>query len=71
MPTSYYKKNKSIDIYDLSEMTGQSVEELLKGFKEAEEDIKNGRVGDAEELIKELNKKAWDYIKLNKRGASN
>ena len=57
MPTSYYKKNKNIDIYDLSEMTGQSVEELLKGFKEAEEDIKNGRVGDAEELGREMRRK--------------
>ena len=57
MPTSYKKKNRSIDIYDLSEKTGQSVEELMKGFKEAEDDIKYGRVGDAEELIKEMRRK--------------
>ena len=57
MPTSYKKKNRSIDIYDLSEMTGQSVEELMKGFKEAEDDIKYGRVGDAEELVREMRKK--------------
>ena len=57
MPTYFKKKNRDIDIYDLSEMTGQSVEELMKGFKEAEDDIKYGRVGDAEELGREMRRK--------------
>ena len=57
MPTKYYKKNKEIDIYDLAEMTGQSVEELQKGFKEAEEDIRCGRTGDAFDLLEEMKRK--------------
>ncbi len=57
MPTKHYKKNKEIDIYDLAEMTGQSVEELQKGFKEAEDDIRCGRVGDIEELLEEMKQK--------------
>ncbi|MBR3280598.1 MAG: hypothetical protein IKI57_01955 [Clostridia bacterium] len=53
MPKTY-KKHKEIDIYDLAEMTGQSVEELAEGFREAEEDIRCGRVGDAFELLEEM-----------------
>ncbi len=74
MPTKHYKKNKEIDIYDLAEMTGQSVEELQKGFKEAEDDIKYGRVTeikDLKEYSKELKKKIWDYIDSKKLGDSN
>jgi len=54
MPTTYSKKNKDIDIYDLAEMTGQSVEELQKGFKEAEDDIRCGRVIDSFESTKRI-----------------
>ena len=57
MPTKYYKKNKEIDIYDLAEMTGQSVEELQKGFKEAENDIKYGRIEDAFEGLEKMAKR--------------
>ena len=73
MPTTYSKKNKDIDIYDLAEMTGQSVEELQKGFKEAEDDIRCGRVTpieDLDEYFKELNNKVWDYIASKKHGDS-
>jgi len=60
MPKTY-TKNKELDIYDLSRMTGQSVEELAEGFRQAEDDIKNGRTGDAFELGKKLKEK-YGYI---------
>ena len=56
MPKTY-KKKKELDIYDLAEMTGQSVEELAEGFRQAEDDIKNGRTGDAFEMMERLKKK--------------
>ena len=56
MPKTY-KRLKEIDIYDLAELTGQSAEELAEGFKQAEEDIKNGRTTDANESIKNIKQK--------------
>ena len=60
MPKTY-TKNKELDIYDLAEMTSQSVEELAEGFRQAEDDIKNGRTRDAFESLRELKKK-FGYI---------